>query len=85
MVAVLPYDTTDSLMLPSLPGPDSRREYTAAQRHDNDHVGTSYRLWVNDERTVLVRVWDSGNCEVATREYPSHTWGPPVYLEEERV
>lgn len=44
-----------------------------------------YRLWVNDERTVFVRVWPNGTAEVATRETPSHTWGPPVYLREEKV
>lgn len=42
------------------------------------------RLWVNEERTVLVRLWASGKVEVARRDHPSHTWGPPVYLEEER-
>ena len=45
----------------------------------------SYRLWVNKERTVLVRLWNNGTVEVATRETPAHTWGPPVYLAEERV
>lgn len=45
----------------------------------------SYRLWVNEERTVLVRMWEDGKVEVATREHPSHTWGPPVMLVEERV
>jgi hypothetical protein len=43
------------------------------------------RLWVNDDRTVLVRLWADGTVEVATRETPAHTWGPPVYLTEERV
>lgn len=41
------------------------------------------KLYVNEERTVLVRVWSSGTVEVATRDDPSHTWGPPVYLTEE--
>jgi hypothetical protein len=48
----------------------------------------SYRLWVNDERTTLVRIWEDGgqgHCEVAAREAPDHTWGPPVYLTEEKV
>jgi hypothetical protein len=39
---------------------------------------------VNAERTVLVRLYSNGKVEVATRETPAHTWGPPVYLEEER-
>jgi hypothetical protein len=43
-----------------------------------------YRLFVNDERTVLVRIWDEG-AEIATRESPEHTWGPPVYLTEEKL
>lgn len=45
----------------------------------------TYRLWVNAERTVLVRLWENGKVEVATREHASHTWGPPAYLEEEKV
>ena len=44
---------------------------------------TNYRLWVNKERTVLVRLWDSGQVQVAIRQTPEHTWGPPVYLTEE--
>lgn len=44
-----------------------------------------YRLWVNDARTVLVRLWDNGVVEVATREHASHTWGPPITLVEEKV
>ncbi len=43
------------------------------------------RLWVNDERTVLVRLWATGTVEVATREHPGQTWGPPKYLEEEKT
>lgn len=44
-----------------------------------------YGLWVNEERTVLVRVWADGKVEVALRETPDHTWGPPIHLLEERV
>lgn len=43
----------------------------------------TYRLWVNEERTVLVRFWDDGKVEVAVRSHASHTWGPPVKLVEE--
>lgn len=44
----------------------------------------AYRLWINDERTVLVRLWmDSGTVEVCTRETPDHIWSPPVYLKPE--
>jgi len=42
-----------------------------------------YRLFVNEERTVLVTLWASGVLTVATRETPAHTWGPPTYLKEE--
>ena len=48
-------------------------------------MSANYRLWVNAERTVFVRIWNNGKVEVATRESPEHTWGPPVYLNEERV
>jgi hypothetical protein len=41
------------------------------------------KLWVNEERTVLVREWDNGVMEVATRETPQHTWGPPVVVKPE--
>lgn len=44
-----------------------------------------FRLWVNAERTVLVRQWDDEKVEIAVRETPDHTWGPPIYLTEERV
>jgi hypothetical protein len=44
----------------------------------------SDRLWVNKERTVLVRLWANGTVEVATRETPSHTWGPPTICQEEK-
>ena len=41
-----------------------------------------YRLWINAERTVLVRVWQlNEQMEVAFREHPDDTWGPPVRLE----
>lgn len=46
--------------------------------------GQGYRLWVNRERTVLARVWlGSGIAEVATRDDPSDTWGPPTRLLQE--
>jgi hypothetical protein len=43
-----------------------------------------YRLFVNDERTVLVRIWVDGRVEVCTREDSDGIWGPPVLVEEER-
>jgi hypothetical protein len=45
---------------------------------------TDYRIWVNDERTVLVRMWTDGTVEVATRPSADATWGPPTYLVEEK-
>lgn len=42
------------------------------------------RIFVNLERTVLVRIWPSGTVEVATREDAGATWGPPIYVEEEK-
>ena len=51
-------------------------------------MSEDYRLFVNKERTVMVRIWGEGTptvlAEVATREDPSHTWGPPVIVKEEK-
>jgi hypothetical protein len=44
---------------------------------------SGYRLWVNTERTVLVRMWSSGEVEVCVREDPGAVWGPPVRVAEE--
>lgn len=49
------------------------------------HSEPEYRLWVNETRTVLVRLWKSGTVEVATRESPQHTWSPPILCDEEKV
>jgi hypothetical protein len=46
-------------------------------------MSQSYKLFVNPDRTILVRIWEDGTVEVATRKSPAHTWGPPVYLEEQ--
>lgn len=41
-----------------------------------------YRLWINAERTVLVRVWQlNETMEVMLREHPDATWGPAIRLE----
>ena len=42
-----------------------------------------YRLFVNDEGTILVRIWHDGTTEVSTREAPGHIWGPPIRVREE--
>lgn len=44
---------------------------------------SDYTLYVNEDRTVLVRVWDSGRVEVCTRQHSSGIWGPPVQVHEE--
>lgn len=49
-----------------------------------DEEAETYRLWVNEERTMLVRLWSGGGMEVATRSVPGAVWGPPVMLVEER-
>ena len=38
----------------------------------------TYRLWVNEARTLLVRQWSTGEVEIAERDDPGMTWGPPV-------
>lgn len=43
----------------------------------------NYRLWVNKEHTLLVRLWPLGGVEVARRAHSSHVWGPPERLFEE--
>ena len=42
-----------------------------------------YRLWVSEDRTVLVRLWGDGTVEVCTRPDGFAVWGPPVLLREE--
>lgn len=44
---------------------------------------SDYTLLVNEERTVLVTIWDSGTVTVATREETADVWGPPVVVREE--
>jgi hypothetical protein len=42
---------------------------------------SDYLLWVNAERTVLVRWWLDNSMEVCTRPEPDAIWGPPVKVE----
>ena len=42
-----------------------------------------YTLYVNDTRTVLVRVWPSGTVEVCSRNETGDYWGPPIVLKED--
>jgi hypothetical protein len=44
-----------------------------------------YRLWVSDDGTVLVRLWESGVLEVAKRRDADAVWGPPIPMLEEKV
>jgi len=44
----------------------------------------SYVLYVNEERTILVRFWENGEVETATREHPDDVWGPPIRLIRDR-
>lgn len=37
-----------------------------------------YELYVNADQTVMVRQWDDGTVEVATRDHPGDSWGPPI-------
>ena len=43
----------------------------------------TYRLWINDDRTVLFRLWTTGEAEVAVRDHESQLWGPPIRVVEE--
>jgi len=42
----------------------------------------TYRLFVNSDRTVYVRLWPDGSVEVATRPEPDRIWGPPITVRE---
>jgi hypothetical protein len=44
-----------------------------------------YRLWVNDDRTVAIRVWPNGRAEMAKRKIPQLPWRPWVVLREEEL
>lgn len=47
--------------------------------------GADHRLYVNFERTLLVRIYPaSGRVEAAKRDHENQIWGPPIELEEER-
>ena len=51
-----------------------------------DAPRSEYRLWVNEDSTVLVYVWANGEATVAFRENRMDAWGPPrTLIEEEDV
>jgi hypothetical protein len=41
------------------------------------------KLWVNEDRTVLVREYEDGTMEVATRPEAGAIWGPPIKVKLE--
>ncbi len=48
-------------------------------------MSSIYSLFVNADRTILVRMWESGKVEIATRPDPCAVWGPPTELHQEDV
>jgi hypothetical protein len=46
-------------------------------------MSQGYVVHVNADRTVMVRVWDSGRMEVALRHDADAVWGPPHRVEAE--
>ncbi len=45
----------------------------------------AYRLWVNEDSTLLIRLWGDGTLEIARREQRGDSWGPPETLAEETI
>lgn len=45
-------------------------------------TASSDRIFVNADRTVMVRIWPSGEIEVAVRDDPGDVWGPPIMVTE---
>lgn len=43
---------------------------------------SGYRIFLNEERTVLVTIWRTGEITVALRDDASGIWGPPIRLKE---
>jgi hypothetical protein len=41
----------------------------------------SYTLHTNVDRTILLTVWPNSKVEIAFRDHPSATWGPPITLQ----
>jgi hypothetical protein len=50
---------------------------------DRATMSEGYLLWVNEDRTVLVRWWPDNTVEVCTRSESDAIWGPPQKLEME--
>ncbi len=57
--------------------------------------GRYQRIWVSEDRCTLLTIWydiellaldsDTTVVTVARRDHPSHTWGPPITLTEEKT
>jgi hypothetical protein len=43
----------------------------------------TYRLYISEDRTILVRIWPDGRVTVSLRESTKHIWGPETPLFEE--
>ena len=60
----------------------------AIERHMEELTGRhtmNYRLFVSDDRTVLVRLWEDGEVEASLRPADAPIWGPPIQMHEEKV
>jgi hypothetical protein len=40
------------------------------------------RTFINEDRTVAVQFWNTGEVTVMTRETPMGVWSPPIKLVE---
>lgn len=43
----------------------------------------NYRIFISEDRLILVTIWENGKAEIATRNHPDAVWGPPLELFEE--
>lgn len=48
-------------------------------------MSADYRLFLNDDKTVLLHIWSTGEVTIATRGHQSWPWGPPVTLKEDKT
>jgi hypothetical protein len=40
----------------------------------------TYRIYINEDRTILVRVWADRTMTISMRESKKHIWGPEIPL-----
>jgi hypothetical protein len=43
------------------------------------------RIWVSENRKILVTIWPDGSMFVALRDDTYGTWGPPIRVTEEKT